>query len=100
MWFQGRVSVKLLKTGRIRIDYLDHSQLKAIVRFAYGLTGRDYRADPKDLDRLVGHIRQLGKVFQDNHDVQYGVQRRPICDPSRQRRDHLRRGDWLQHPFQ
>jgi hypothetical protein len=63
MWFQGRVSVKLLKTGRIRIDYLDHSQLKAIVRFAYGFTGRDYRADPNDLDRLVGHIRQLGKVF-------------------------------------
>ena len=26
MWFRGRVSVKLLKTGRIRIDYLDHSQ--------------------------------------------------------------------------
>src|SRR5271166_7172992 len=25
MWFRGRVSVKLLKTGRIRIDYLDHS---------------------------------------------------------------------------
>src|SRR4051794_39598039 len=26
MWFRGRVSVKLLKTGRVRIDYLDHSQ--------------------------------------------------------------------------
>ncbi len=26
MWVRGRVSVKLLKTGRIRIDYLDHSQ--------------------------------------------------------------------------
>jgi hypothetical protein len=25
MWFRGRVSVKLLKTGRIRIDYRDHS---------------------------------------------------------------------------
>ncbi len=26
MRFRGRVSVKLLKTGPIRIDYLDHSQ--------------------------------------------------------------------------
>ena len=26
VWFPGKVSVKLLKTGRIRIDHLDHSQ--------------------------------------------------------------------------
>ncbi len=48
--------------------------LKAIVRFAYGFTGRDYRSDPKDMDRILGHIRQLGKVFQENRDVLYGVQ--------------------------
>ena len=27
IWIRGRESVKLLKTGRIRIDYLDHSHL-------------------------------------------------------------------------
>ena len=48
--------------------------LKAIVRFAYGFTGRDYRSDPKDMDRILGHIRQLGKVFRENRDVLYGVQ--------------------------
>jgi len=30
MWFRGRVSVKLLKTRRIRIDYLDHPQLSRL----------------------------------------------------------------------
>jgi hypothetical protein len=48
--------------------------LKAIVRFAYGFTGRDYRADPKDMDRILGHIRQLGKVLQEDRDVLFGVQ--------------------------
>jgi Domain of unknown function (DUF4832)/Domain of unknown function (DUF4874) len=48
--------------------------LKAIVRFAYGFTGRDYRSDPKDMDRILGHIRQLGKVFLENRDVLFGVQ--------------------------
>ncbi len=48
--------------------------LKAIVRFAYGFTGRDYRSDPKDMDRILGHIRQLGTVFVENRDVLYGVQ--------------------------
>jgi hypothetical protein len=47
---------------------------KAIVRFAYGFTGRDYRSDPKDMDRILGHIRQLAKVFAENGDVLYGVQ--------------------------
>ncbi len=51
-----------------------HHGLKAIVRFAYGFTGRDYRSDPKDMDRILGHIRQLGKVFLPNRDVLYGVQ--------------------------
>ena len=51
-----------------------HNGMKAIVRFAYGFTGRDYRTDPKDMDRILGHIRQLGKVVQANRDVVYGVQ--------------------------
>jgi Domain of unknown function (DUF4832)/Domain of unknown function (DUF4874) len=48
--------------------------LKTIVRFAYGFTGRDYRSDPKDMDRILSHIRQLGKVFQENRDVLFAVQ--------------------------
>jgi hypothetical protein len=48
--------------------------LKVIVRVAYGFTGRDYRSDPKDMDRILGHIRQLGKVFRENRDVLFGVQ--------------------------
>ena len=48
--------------------------LKTIVRFAYGFTGRDYRSDPKDMNRILGHIRQLGKVFQENRDVLFAVQ--------------------------
>ena len=47
--------------------------LKAIVRFAYGFTGRDYRSDPKDMDRILGHIHQLGKVLLENRDVLYAV---------------------------
>ncbi len=50
------------------------SGLKAIVRFAYGFTGRDYRTDPKDMDRIVGHIRQLKDLFQPNRDVLFAVQ--------------------------
>ena len=38
--------------------------LKLVVRAAYGFTGRDYRADPKDLGRILGHIRQFGAVFR------------------------------------
>jgi hypothetical protein len=48
--------------------------LKAIVRVAYGFTGRDYRSDPKDLDRILGHIHQLGEVYREDRDVLYGVQ--------------------------
>ncbi len=48
--------------------------LKTIVRFAYGFTGRDYRSDPKDMNRILSHIRQLGKVFQENRDVLFAVQ--------------------------
>ena len=48
--------------------------LKVIFRAAYGYTGRDYRADPKDLDRILGHIRQMGAVLTENADVLCGVQ--------------------------
>ena len=36
---------------------------KVIFRAAYGFTNQDYRVDPKDLDRIVGHIRQIGVVL-------------------------------------
>ena len=78
------VDLKAFKERDLTSEKLDEVQqafvaarrhgLKVIVRFAYGFTGRDYRSDPKDLDRILGHIRQLGKVFQDNRDVLYGVQ--------------------------
>jgi hypothetical protein len=51
VWLRARVSVKLLKTGRIRIDYLDHSQDPeaflcflgvAIVGIALFLVGRSF----------------------------------------------------------
>jgi len=48
--------------------------LKVIFRAAYGFTSRDYRADPKDMDRILGHIRQLGQVLTENADVLCGVQ--------------------------
>src|SRR6185436_18168303 len=43
--------------------------LKVIFRAAYGFTGRDYRADPKDMNRILGHIRQMGQVLTEDADV-------------------------------
>jgi hypothetical protein len=78
------VDLKAFKERDLTPEKLDEVQgafaavrrhgLKAIIRFAYGFTGRDYRSDPKDMDRILGHIRQLGKVFRENHDVLFGVQ--------------------------
>jgi hypothetical protein len=48
--------------------------LKVIFRAAYGFTGRDYRADPKDLGRILGHIGQLGAIFEADRDLLLGVQ--------------------------
>ena len=48
--------------------------LKVIFRAAYGYTNRDYRADPKDMDRILGHIGQMGAVLTENADVLCGVQ--------------------------
>jgi phage-related protein len=48
--------------------------LKVIFRAAYGFTGRDYRADPADLGRIRGHIRQLGAIFRADRDVLFAVQ--------------------------
>lgn len=48
--------------------------LKVIARAAYGFTGRDYRADPMDLDRIRGHIAQLGAVYAEHADVLFAVQ--------------------------
>jgi Domain of unknown function (DUF4832)/Domain of unknown function (DUF4874) len=48
--------------------------LKVILRAAYGFTGRDYRADPKDLGRIMGHIGQLRAIFEADRDVLASVQ--------------------------
>lgn len=48
--------------------------LKVIFRAAYGYTNRDYRADPKDMDRILGHIRQMSAVLTENADILCGVQ--------------------------
>jgi hypothetical protein len=48
--------------------------LKVIFRAAYGYTNRDYRTDPKDMDRITGHIRQMGEVLAKNANVLCGVQ--------------------------
>jgi hypothetical protein len=78
------VDLKTFKERDLPLEKLEEVQaafaavrlhgLKVIVRFAYGFTGRDYRSDPKDMDRILGHIRQLGKVFRENRDVLFGVQ--------------------------
>jgi hypothetical protein len=48
--------------------------LKVIFRAAYGFTGRDYRADPEDLTRITGHIRQFAPIFAADRDVLAAVQ--------------------------
>ncbi len=48
--------------------------LKVIFRAAYGFTDQDYRADPRDLGRITGHIRQLGTILKEERDVLYSVQ--------------------------
>jgi hypothetical protein len=59
---------------RSAFDKTREHGLKAIVRAAYGFTGRDYRADPKDLATITGHIGQLGEVFREHRDVLFAVQ--------------------------
>ena len=72
---------KELDLGREKLDEVRRAfsaarqnGLKTIVRFAYGFTGRDYRTDPKDMGRILGHIRQIGEVFREDRDVIFGVQ--------------------------
>lgn len=48
--------------------------LKVIFRAAYGFTRKDYRADPRDMGRILGHVRQLGAVLSEQREVLCGVQ--------------------------
>jgi hypothetical protein len=48
--------------------------LKVIFRAAYGFTDRDYRTDPKDLRRIIGHVKQIGAVLRENADTLLAVQ--------------------------
>jgi hypothetical protein len=59
---------------RLALAGLRTHGLKAIFRAAYGFTSRDYRADPKDMDRILGHIRQLGALFAEERDVMFAIQ--------------------------
>ena len=47
---------------------------KVIFRAAYGFTNKDYRADPPDLTRIVGHIRQIATVLADERDALCAIQ--------------------------
>jgi hypothetical protein len=47
---------------------------KVIFRAAYGFTGQDYRVDPKDLNRIVRHIAQMGEVLTENRDLVWAIQ--------------------------
>jgi Domain of unknown function (DUF4832)/Domain of unknown function (DUF4874) len=59
---------------RHALDAARRSGLKVIFRAAYGFTGRDYRADPKDIARIRDHIGQLGPVLAADRDVLFAVQ--------------------------
>jgi hypothetical protein len=67
--------------SRERLDELRHALtaarragLKVIFRAAYGFTRKHYRADPKDMDRILGHVRQLGAVLSERREVLCSVQ--------------------------
>ncbi|WP_158633730.1 DUF4832 domain-containing protein [Tautonia sociabilis] len=68
------LSPERLDEVRAAFDACRSHGLKAIVRAAYGFTGRDYDADPEDMDRILGHIRQLGEVFREHRDVLFAIQ--------------------------
>jgi hypothetical protein len=68
--FKGRdITREKLDEVRAAFAAARRHGLKLTVRAAYGFTGRDYRADPQDMSRILGHIRQLGAVFRDEGDV-------------------------------
>jgi hypothetical protein len=64
------------KLDELRAAFAEARQagLKVIFRAAYGFTDRDYRADPKDLQRMLGHVRQIGEVLTENADTLFAVQ--------------------------
>lgn len=68
------LSSEKLDEVRAALDATRQHGLKAIVRAAYGFSGRDYRTDPKDMSLITGHITQLGAVFREHRDVLYAVQ--------------------------
>src|SRR5262249_3398903 len=73
--FKGRdITPEKLDEVRAAFAAARRHELKLVVRAAYGFTGRADRADPKDLGRILGPIRQLGAVFRGERDVLYAVQ--------------------------
>jgi hypothetical protein len=68
------VTAAKLQELRQALSVAREQGLKVIFRAAYGFTNQDYRVDPKDLDRIVGHIRQIGVVLTENRAVVCGIQ--------------------------
>jgi hypothetical protein len=68
------VSAQKLDELQRALDVSRNGGYKIIFRAAYGFTKEDYRADPRELERIVGHIRQIGAVLTQNQDVVCGIQ--------------------------
>jgi hypothetical protein len=64
---------KLAELSRA-LDVSRESGYKVVFRAAYGFTNQDYRVDPHDLGRILGHIGQIGAVLTANRDVLGGIQ--------------------------
>jgi hypothetical protein len=71
---ESELSTEKLAEIREALTAARRAGLKVIFRAAYGYTNRDYRADPNDMDRILGHVRQMGAVLTENADVLCGVQ--------------------------
>lgn len=70
----GDISQSKLDQLRKAFDNCRANGLKVIFRAAYGFTEDDYYKDPNDINRMLGHIRQLQPVFEENRDALYAVQ--------------------------
>src|SRR6476646_9430496 len=71
---EQEISPEKLEELRQAFGGARRSGLKIVFRAAYGFTGADYRADPRDMDRILGHIRQIGGVLGERKDVLFAMQ--------------------------
>jgi hypothetical protein len=73
-WKDRPLSLEKLDELRRALEVSRKDGFKVIFRAAYGFTKDDYRADPQDLGRIVGHVGQMGAVLTENGDVVCGIQ--------------------------